>query len=265
MTKTFKNLGNSAGFIGSLICLFLLIESAALADYQKPSTKDDAPKGEETTITGSRGLGSCSEAAKTSFTALAPYGHIGKSFSTHPTFTWHIPDAETYPLQFRLYKYDRNSKNSRGEMIAKETLSSTPGIMSYTMPSDSPALESGQKYLWRAILVCNPNSPSQSLVIGTGINIVEPSSVIATQLERAATPVERANIYAEAGLWYDALTEVTTKPQATEFEAYKNQIIQQLTAMEHNTVNSRQISPEAEEIQKRHQQQLTEIAEKYRR
>lgn len=259
MVETLKDFWNSTFFTSCLLCLTLGISHAALAEYTKPSTKDDAPKGDETTITGTRGLGSCTEEARTNLTALAPYGHIGKSTSTHPTFAWHVPNADPYPVQFRIYEYDGTKNNGKGKIIVKETLSSTPGIMTYALSPDSPGLTVDQKYIWQVILICNPNSPSQSLVVGTGINIVNPSSEVTTRLNNTSDSTAKADIYAEAGLWYDSLAEVASSPDS-QAQAFSAKLIANLTAIEEqHSMNSSNASPKAIKIQQQHQEQLAEI------
>jgi Domain of Unknown Function (DUF928) len=231
MVQALQNFGNSTFLTSCLLCLSLAVTNTALAEYKKPpGTHNDAPKGESTTMTGIRGKGSCSEQAITKLTALAPYSHPGQSANTHPTFTWHIPDPESYPVLFRLYEYDATQRNGKGKTIAEKTLSSTPGIMSYVLPSDSPGLTAGQKYIWQAILVCNPNSPSESLVTGARINIVHQPSGITTQLNNTsqANPTAKADIYAQAGLWYDALAQVVSIPN----KAVTTKLIRQLAALE---------------------------------
>jgi hypothetical protein len=233
MVQVLQNFWNSTFLTSCLLCLSLGVTNTVLAEYTKPQgTRNDAPKGESTTITGSRGKGSCSEQATTKLTPLAPHSHSGQSANSHPTFAWHIPDTEPYPVEFRLYEYDATQRNGEGKTIAKETLSSTPGIMSYTLPSDSPGLSVGKKYIWQVILVCNPNSPSQSLVVGTEINIVNQSAKIKAKLNNTSNNITKADIYAEAGLWYDALAEVVVTPQDPQAKAFTTKLIEQLTAIE---------------------------------
>jgi Domain of Unknown Function (DUF928) len=233
MVQALQNFWNSTFLTSCLLCLSLGVTNTALAEYKKPpGTHNDAPKGESTTMTGIRGKGSCSEQAITRFTALAPYSHPGQSANSHPTFAWHIPDPESYPVLFRLYEYDATQRDGKGKTIAKETLSSTPGIMTYVLPSDAPGLTAGQKYIWQAILVCNPNSPSQSLVVDTEINIVNQSGEIEAQLMNTSNNITKANIYAEAGLWYDALAQVVVTPDDPQAKAFTTKLIKQLTAIE---------------------------------
>jgi hypothetical protein len=228
-----QNFWNSTFLTNCLLYLSLGVANTALAEYKKPpETRNDAPRGESTTITGIRGKGSCSEQATTKLTALAPYSHLGQSANSHPTFAWHIPDTEAYPVLFKLYEYDATQRNGKGKTIAKKTLSSTPGIMSYTLPSDSPGLSVGKKYIWQVILVCNPNSPSQSLVVGTEINIVNQPAEIKAQLNNTKNNIAKADIYAEAGLWYDALAKVVVTPQDPQAKAFTTKLIEQLAAIE---------------------------------
>jgi hypothetical protein len=233
MVQGLQNFWNSTFLTSCLLCLSLGVTNTAIAEYKKPpGTRNDAPKGESTTITGIRGQGSCSERATTKLTALAPYSHSGQSANSHPTFAWHIPDTETYPVLFKLYEYDTTQRNSKGKTIAKETLSSTPGIMSYTLPSDSPGLSVGKKYIWEVVVICNPNSPSQSLVVDADIKIVTQPAEIKAQLNNTKNNIAKADIYAEAGLWYDALAEVVVPPDDPQAKAFTTKLIEQLTTIE---------------------------------
>jgi Domain of Unknown Function (DUF928) len=233
MVQALQNFGNSTFLTSCLLCLSLGVANTAIAEYKKPpGTRNDAPKAENTIITGTRGKGSCSEQATTKLTALAPYSHPGQSANSHPTLAWHIPDTEPYPVLFKLYEYDATQRNGKGKTIAKETLSATPGIMSYTLPPDSPGLKVGKKYIWQIVLVCNPNSPSQSLVVDTEINIVNQSAEIEAQLNNISNSITKAEIYAEAGLWYDALAQVVVTPDAPQAKAFTTELIEQLTAIE---------------------------------
>jgi hypothetical protein len=132
--------------------------------------------------------------------------------------------------------------------------------MSYTLPSGSPGLTVGQKYVWEVILVCNPNSPSQSLVTGATINIVEQPAEIVTKLNNTsqANGITKADIYAQAGLWYDALAEVVVTPNDPQAKAFTAKLIEQLTAIEQQD-NANNAQFEASAIQQQHQQQLAEI------
>ena len=225
--QTLQNIWNSKLLTSSLLCLSVTIINPALAEYKKPqNTQNDAPQGESTIITGVRGAGSCSEQATTKLTALAPYSHLGNTVSSYPTFAWYIPDANSYPVKFRLYEYDPNEGNGRGKAIVQEEFSSSPGIMTYSLPSDSPGLTAGKKYIWQVVAACNPNSPSRSMVISAEIKVVEQPNEIVTELNNTSDLVARADIYAEAGLWYDALAEVVTVPDNSQAQLFTTELQQ---------------------------------------
>jgi hypothetical protein len=261
--QTLQHLWNSTFVTSCLLCLSLGIDRAALAEYKKPSTtRNDAPQGESTTITGIRGGGSCSEVATTKLTALAPYSHMGHSVNPHPTFAWYVPDAGAYPVQFRLNEYDSTAQNTKGKTIVKETLSSSLGIMTYALPSDLPPLTAGKTYTWQVVVICNPNSPSQSLVVSSEMKIVNLPPEIATQLNNTQDRTIAADIYAKAGIWYDALAQVVNIPNNPQTQSYTTQLIEQLAAIERqNYSGNTGTKTESVEIQKQHQQQLAKIVE----
>lgn len=264
--QTLENIWNSKLLTSCLLCLSVTITNAALAEYKRPqNTQNDAPGGESTIITGVRGAGSCSEQATTKLTALAPYSHLGQTASSYPTFAWYIPDTNSYPIKFRLYEYDPNERNSRGKVIVREELSSSPGIMTYSLPSDSPGLTVGKKYIWQVVAVCNPNSPSRSLVISAEIKVVEQPNEIVTELNNTNDSIAKADIYAEAGLWYDALAEVVTVPDNSQAQLFTTELLRQLAEIERqDNANDLDKISEAIETNNQHQQQLEKIVEALR-
>ena len=206
MDKIFRATSTNWSIQG-ITCFAALLLGAtppAWAGYNPP-TQPSAPSG-STTTTGRRGGCQGNEAA--SLAALAPRSHIGQSISTRPTFTWFVPSSEALPMEFYLYE-----AQASGEQLVYQTeLQSSPGIMSLSLPETEPALQTGQRYRWQAVLLCNPNSPSSALIADAEIEIVAPSSDLATALGSASDRVAQANILAESGFWYDAIAQVADAP-----------------------------------------------------
>lgn len=258
-----RKIWNSTFLTSCLLCLSIGISHTALAEYkQPPNTKDDAPDSRTTTISGVRGTGGCSGKETTNLTALGPYSHIGATAATHPTFVWYVPDRDVYPVEFQIYEYEAASVDGKGELVFKTELESSSGIMSYTLPQEQEGLSQENKYVWQVAVVCNPNSPSESLVVSTQIVVVDTPADLISQINSANDPVAKADIYAEAGLWYDALAEVATardKPQAREYMA---QTLVQLAEME-QVKNADNIEDQTKAIRtvERHKQQLEQIVE----
>ena len=186
----------------------LMLTTAALAEYKPPA--DQKPPSSKTTSTVARS-GGCQGSSGTTLTAIAPYSHVGQTSSPHPTFAWFVPDAQPYAMEFRLYRYEPSGDTK----IQTVNLQSQPGIMSLSLPADQPGLTVGQRYRWQVVILCNPNRPSEALVAEADIEVVELSPILAKELAATNIPIEKANLYAESGLWYDALGKALQATQGT--------------------------------------------------
>ncbi|MEP0873907.1 DUF928 domain-containing protein [Trichocoleus desertorum AS-A10] len=181
--------------IASLILtLSIGIAPMALAKYRPPK-RPSAPK--ETMPRTSRG-DSCDRSAAGKLTPLVPFSHIGQTSSQRPTFVWFVPDRTPYSLQFRLF-------TRTGQPLYRTEMQSQPGIMSVALPPNLLQLTIGQAYKWQVVLVCNPNVPSKNVVVAAELEVVKPAASLQTQLAAAPAPQQQSDLYAEAGLWYDAI------------------------------------------------------------
>jgi Domain of Unknown Function (DUF928) len=192
----------SAGIASLMLSVSLWIAPVALAKYRPPK-KPSAPK--ETTTNTTRG-GSCESNSAAGLTALVPFSHVGQSSTQYPTFTWFVPDRASHLLQFRLF-------TSTGQPLYRTQMQSQSGMMQFSLPKTQPGLAIGRSYQWQVVLVCHPNVPSMNVVATADIQVVKPSSTLQTQLAAAQTPQQRIDLYAESGLWYDAIAEARKSPQ----------------------------------------------------
>lgn len=204
--KSTSNLQHSTFFVSSVLLLSLVIAPTVLASYKPP--KDSKPSGQSGGLL-TRGL--CDGAAKGdkaqgALTALAPLGHTGQTTATHPTFTWYVPENQSYPIEFVLYSYVSNRKLIPLEQ-SRVKLQSKQGIMQYSLPASQTGLSVGQNYLWQVALLCNPSSPDKDQVLRTDVEVVATPATLPAALAKTADHSQRANLYAEAGFWYDALAE----------------------------------------------------------
>jgi hypothetical protein len=187
----------------------LIISNTALAGY-KPPSKPSRPK----TATGSNSTRTdgCTGNAKTSLTALAPLAHVGQTISPQPTFAWFVPEAKSRDIEFSLYKYTANGKS---KLLHRENLSSTPGIMKLSLIPEKASLSVGGNYWWQVALLCNPNRPSEDLLIRAKINVVVAPLSLKNALSGVKDSRKLADIYAENELWYDAFAK-TLENKANE-------------------------------------------------
>jgi hypothetical protein len=76
------------------------------------------------------------------------------------------------------------------------------GLVSFTLPAESPSLEVGKIYNWKAALVCEDEDLSSSMVTEGWVHRVATTPALQKKLEQ--TPIaQHSAIYDEAGLWYD--------------------------------------------------------------
>jgi hypothetical protein len=85
------------------------------------------------------------------------------------------------------------------------TLSGKSGIFKLNLPQ-SKQLETGKKYNWEFSLDCGSGALSRRVSLAGNIERVELSPEVKTKLEKSATLIEKARIYASNYLWQETLT-----------------------------------------------------------
>jgi hypothetical protein len=108
-------------------------------------------------------------------------------------------------MEFTLYEFDTNDQPSK--LAYKQQLQSSSGIMALSLPQQAQGLTVGKKYLWQLESLCNRNRPSRNLLVRAEIEVVPTPSNLKIALSNQGESSERVNLYAEAGMWYDALSE----------------------------------------------------------
>lgn len=135
----------------------------------------------------------------------------GTTFAERPTFWFDVPyeKGAIVSLEFVLQDNSRPAKDLyRTAVIPPDT----PGIISIRLPNTVLPLEADKLYQWffKARLQCAANQPTAKAQITkeqvTGwIQRINPSPDLATQLNQA-TPQQRAMLYTQNSIWFDALT-----------------------------------------------------------
>lgn len=146
-----------------------------------------------------------------SLTALVPstreVGRNGREYrgvwaltaAAHPTLWFYIPYAVTSdePAEFVLFDDRRRIIYRKQDIV----LSNEPGIVGISIPESTPELEVGRMYRWNFQTRCG----GEIVFVEGWIQRAELDSEITAEIDRAR-PLEQAAIYAENGIWHDALT-----------------------------------------------------------
>jgi hypothetical protein len=123
---------------------------------------------------------------------------------SHPTILIYIPKTKAKTADFVVFDHQSDSPVYKTAI----NLPKEPGIIAITIPKDQPELQPGI-YRWTVSLVCD--SPKPPSVRGM-IQRVQPNSELTEALQK--TPAEQWSVYAQAGIWYDAIATLATLRQA---------------------------------------------------
>lgn len=141
--------------------------------------------------------------------ALSPNTNQIVTMADQPTFWFYVP-------------YGRNDGLQTAELMLFEEdwdyflldpieipLPDEPGLISFTLPPDTPQMAVGEEYNWHFSLVCDPNR-----IDGTGpwvngwVGRVATPSDLTSRLEEE----DAALVYVDAGFWGEALTTLAQDP-----------------------------------------------------
>jgi hypothetical protein len=236
-----------------VLSLALVVTPAVLAAYvpgdQKPVPPERRSDGGTTRGCSGGGM---------PLTVLASRNYVGQTISRHPTFAWFVPrDSASKPMQFTIYEWVPGGKPKE---VRKMSLQSSEGIMKLSPFSDSELeLQPGKEYLWQVVIHCDPDNPSGDLVSEASIEVVGMPAAVQSKLNKAVNSVEKANIYAEAGLWYNALDEALKLTQASKLGEVGSTLLNELAQSEapQTTV---ELPPEERDAIAKHIENLKQIA-----
>jgi Domain of Unknown Function (DUF928) len=133
--------------------------------------------------------------------------------SEHPTFWFYLPDRSNPETRLEFVVQDA------ADQYVYKTVFNQPnaiaGLISLTLPEQSPALVANAVYSWTLSIQCDPKHPSQMAFIRGGIQKVAIAN-------KTNDPEATAQLYAQQGFWYDAITILA--------EALQTQPVRQSTA-----------------------------------
>jgi len=109
--------------------------------------------------------------------------------------------------------------------------STKAGIQRLKLADQGVKLTPGIEYQWVVALVKDPDNRSLDQVASGAIKRIEPSAELKEKLAKA-TPETKAGIYAEAGIWYDALAilsdQIEAQPANKDLRDTRADLLQQV-------------------------------------
>ena len=157
---------------------------------------DDLPTGRVRSLRGG-----CAGTSPLSLTALVPKNKIARTVSDYPTFFFYLPQTDAELAELIL-------EDESGNQIYQQdlTIKNLSGVIGVSIPANTnvPPLEVGKSYTWKFTVVCDAQDRSSDRLESGIVRRVELSPDILSELEKA-DPRQKTVIYAQNGIWQDAL------------------------------------------------------------
>ena len=198
----------SAGIASLMLSVSFWIAPVALAKYTPP---ENPSKPKDTGTNTTRG-GSCEANSSAKLTALVPFSHVGETISGYPD----------------LYLVCTRSRSS---------FAAIPAVYSHgTTALQNRDAESARNHVGCFALKSAPTVDRAILSVASGFGLRSecsfeqcggggrnpsrwPEASLQTQLAAAQTPQQRIDLYAESGLWYDAIAEARKASETSQNQA----------------------------------------------
>jgi hypothetical protein len=136
-------------------------------------------------------------------TVLAP-DHSALTVSEQPSLFWYISSATSLPIEVTLMDLRTTQPVLEKQLAAP----AAPGVQRLRLADHGVRLEPGVPYRWFVTIVPNSNRRSRDILAGGSIERIQPPEALTAKLTQARKE-EAATVYAEAGVWYDALSAIS--------------------------------------------------------
>lgn len=153
---------------------------------------------------GSRGTGD----AAVTLDVLAP-DDVGTTTQEQPSLFWF--QSKPAEAKFELTLLQENKVKPLIQV--KVDRAGKAGIQRLKLSDHGVKLNPGVEYQWVVALVTDPDNRSTDLVASGVIKRVTPAAELKDKISQAA-PASLASLYADAGIWYDALAAASDQIEA---------------------------------------------------
>lgn len=156
---------------------------------------------------GTRGPSDRCMAGPLPFMSLTPSDNFSLTTSTTPAFFWYVPTTDAAMAEFRVL--DRTDREIYATSV---NLTGVPGVVSLQVPPQvATQLNPGVDYIWQFSLQCSLTDPSKNPFMEGIFQRIAPAAELTSALEAAKTPREIASVYANAGIWHEAIATLAVQ------------------------------------------------------
>ena len=164
---------------------------------------------------------------KLPYLCLLVPGHVGLTTNDQPSLFYFLSEATSYPVEFVVME-----KRALYPLVeTRITSPKQPGIHAIRLSDYGARLKKGIQYRWFVALVPDPQHRSKDVLAAGAIELTDLPSELRTKLQ-GAHEAEAPSIYAEAGIWYDALASLYTliekEPQSSRLRKQRASLLEQV-------------------------------------
>ncbi|MCC5623474.1 DUF928 domain-containing protein [Nostoc sp. CHAB 5715] len=179
--------------------------------FNQPSLPSGPPPGGRVRGGAKRDGGECPlTITKPDLTALVPFTEEansvinvwGQTTVEHPSWFFYVPYTKDLPYAVEFVLQDQDLKEIYQKAIA---LPDKPGVIRVSLPTSAPALALNKQYRWFLTVNCYQQENSPPTFVEGVIQRIELKPAALKELQ-TTEPLKRYNIYAQNGIWYEALT-----------------------------------------------------------
>lgn len=143
---------------------------------------------------GTRGLAPAAPA----LAVLAP-DHTGHTINAQPTLYWFL--SKPAPVQIEVTLLDEAGVKPVVEKVLKADMQA--GIQALSLKDLGITLKPNEEYRWHVAMVYNAKQRSSDVTSSGTVKLVPQPAALASRLNQSES--RRHAVYAEEGLWYDAV------------------------------------------------------------
>ena len=133
---------------------------------------------------------------------VAPDDQAGLTANPSPTLYFFVSGPVPFPTQLTI------SAALRPAPVLEVTIPSprAAGLYAARLADFHVRLEPGVVYTWSVSIVADPKAWSRNVVASATLTYAATQPAVDAQAARAASPLQRAALFAQNGVWYDAVT-----------------------------------------------------------
>jgi hypothetical protein len=135
--------------------------------------------------------------------ALVP-DHTGLTTQEQPSLYWFLSQPANCSIEFSIIE----DKTERPLVEARIGNVVQPGVQCVRLADYGARLKNGVAYQWYVALVTDPNQRSKDIIAGGEIERIDLQGDVRSKLDKAGK-TNAPLVYAEAGIWYDAMAAVS--------------------------------------------------------